>query len=518
MKRLFLLFTAAALPFLFFSFLVTHDRSTPNSLTVLYERDLPEKDVLAYHFSNMLRVRGYEVREGTFAQGEIDSFLISNPSALFLTQQRLAISLFTLHEYDCLLVKVAVAHPRNPLSGITEAEFSALLERDMLGSRAVAEKVERGRLPVGVISYSDLSLKMKPLSVDGVFPSLVAIKNGSYRGALRVYVYTGEKNSVLDDESITYECGLWLKKSFSLIAGGDIMLSRGTERYIETYGPIYPFIRIAEEIRKHDIAFANLESPISKRGSRFLPDKGIYFRADPSVAEGLKYSGFNVFSLANNHSLDWGVDGITDTIDILEENGLRYTGIGRNRQEAFRPVTFSMSGTRVAIISFNDIYPFKITESSGRTMTTLTLDSPDLKAEIARLKNNCDILIASLHTGIEYVRQPEPEKVEKMKRLIEYGVDIVIGSHPHVVQDVKIYNGGLIAYSLGNLIFDQSWSNETSVGLLLEVAFIGKKPIYYRLHLVSIKDAQARLGSIEPSLGRASFLTREKRSYEYVKN
>jgi len=91
------------------------------------------------------------------------------------------------------------------------------------------------------------------------------------------------------------------------------------------------------------------------------------------------------------------------------------------------------------------------------------------------------------------VLEPEPEKIEKMRRLINYGVDIVLGSHPHVVQEIELYRNGLIAYSLGNLIFDQNWSEETSMGLLLEIGFIGKKPVYFRPHVISIMAAQARL-------------------------
>ena len=80
-----------------------------------------------------------------------------------------------------------------------------------------------------------------------------------------------------------------------------------------------------------------------------------------------------------------------------------------------------------------------------------------------------------------------------MRRLIDYGIDIVLGSHPHVVQGIEVYRNGLIAYSLGNCIFDQSWSRETSTGMILDIGFAGEKPLYFRPRLITIEHAQAHL-------------------------
>jgi poly-gamma-glutamate synthesis protein (capsule biosynthesis protein) len=495
MKRLIFIFITVLIPFLLFSFLATSERKDSGTIIVFYDDELVRERSPVLKFSDILMRKGYDVREGTFKRESIDYFLISNPLALYVTQKRLNTGSFTLHEQDCYFVWVPVTTHTNPLNEISRFDFIDMLKRDSTGSKTVAERVERGRMALGVISFYDLRLGLKPLAIDGVFPSLNVIKNGTYPGASRFYVYTVGKNPVFDEEYIAQECGLWIKKAFSVIAGGDIMLSRGAGKYIEMYGSSYPFLYIADEIKKHDIALANLESPITERGMRFQPNKGIYFRADTSVVEGLKFSGFNVFSLANNHSFDWGIEGIMDTIELLERNGLKYSGVGRNRREALMPAIIPVGGTKVAFISFNDIYPDRIEEDNGRTLVTLTLDSPELENEVRMIKKNCDVLIASVHTGIEYVLEPEPEKIEKMRRLINYGVDIVLGSHPHVVQEIELYRNGLIAYSLGNLIFDQNWSEDTSMGLLLEIGFIGKKPVYFRTHIISIMAAQARLRS-----------------------
>ena len=98
-----------------------------------------------------------------------------------------------------------------------------------------------------------------------------------------------------------------------------------------------------------------------------------------------------------------------------------------------------------------------------------------------------------MHSGIEYVPEPESEKVKKMRELIDYGVDVVLGGGPHVIQGIEVYKGGIIAYSLGNFIFDQDWSKETSLGLLLEISFLGEKPVYFNPSVLTIDKAQAKL-------------------------
>jgi len=187
-------------------------------------------------------------------------------------------------------------------------------------------------------------------------------------------------------------------------------------------------------------------------------------------------------------------------------------------QDAFYPAVMEVHGTTVAIISINDIYPFEVSDSGMNTMLTLTYDAEALQREIRNMEKKYDIIIASVHAGIEYIDEPEPVKVDMMRKLIDYGIDVIIGHHPHVIQGIEVYGEGLIAYSLGNLIFDQKWSHETSLGLLLEICFFKNRPLYYLPQVVLIDDSQARILVNEESQSIISTLSMENSGYEYVKN
>jgi poly-gamma-glutamate synthesis protein (capsule biosynthesis protein) len=391
-----------------------------------------------------------------------------------------------------------------------------LVER--INDRETLKKVIRNRIETGFISIENLSLQVKLLSVDGILPTVEAVKGGGYPWNYSGYVYGREDNNLFDRASFRDDIWLDLDSMVTFIAGGDIMLSRGTGRHIDLNGPRYPFKKIQHIIQEHDIAFANLESPISSRGKRFVPNKGIYFRADPSVIDGLVFSGFDVFSLGNNHSLDWGTAALQDTMSILEQHGFLHSGAGTTWQEAFRPAVVDIRGTTCAIISINDIYPFEVTEGDTLTMQTLTYDAHTLQREIRTMDKKYDIIIASVHAGIEYIQKPESDKVHMMQNLIDYGVDVVIGHHPHVIQGIEVYGDGLIAYSLGNLIFDQEWSRATSLGLLLEICFLKDKPLYYVPRVVFIDDSQACLLDNGESKSIIETLSVENAAYEYVKN
>ncbi len=227
------------------------------------------------------------------------------------------------------------------------------------------------------------------------------------------------------------------------------------------------------------------------RGRKFSPDKGIYFRADPGVLRGIAGSGIDFLSLANNHSLDWGPYALEDTMNALENAGIRHAGAGKTADKAFKPAVFSVRGTRVAIIALNDVYPFTCSEPGASAMTTSLRDGA-LDAKIRELDAGHDVLIASVHAGVEYDRKQEEHKERAFRHLVDLGVDVVFGHHPHVVQGIEIYKGRVIAYSLGNFIFDQSWSAETSEGLLLEVGFSGERPLYINPMPIIIQGAQAR--------------------------
>jgi poly-gamma-glutamate synthesis protein (capsule biosynthesis protein) len=518
MKKLILLLFAIIVPLSLFSFLANIKIEDERQIDLFYESDLRNHSLILNDLTETLTDQGFDVQVGLFQSTELNSFLLSNPDALYITDRKLHSEIFVLNKIEYNLVKIAVTTPQQTLSNISSGTFDELLMKTVSSDADVIKKVSRNRIPIGVISFQNLNLNLKTLKVDETFPTLYNIRYGHYSKNYRANIYARKSNTLLEMEEFREKCGLWIDKSFSFVAGGDIMLNRGTKKYLKQFGPRYPFMEIHSEIIKHDIAFANLESPLSSRGRRFYPHKGIYFRAEPSVIEGLIFSGFDALSLGNNHALDWGVEALQDTMQYLDSGDLKYSGAGKTREEALKPAVFSVNGTSVAIIALNGIYPFHLEDDSGVSMRTLTYDKTALEQEISLLEKKYDVVIASFHSGIEYIPEPEAEKIDTMRNLVDLGVDIIVGSHPHVIQGIEVYNGGLIAYSLGNLIFDQSWSKETSLGLLLEIGFLHDKPLYYFPRVVHIDNAQAKLIQNGESKSILSSLNLESRSHEYVKN
>jgi len=518
MKKFIFIFSLIITCFIFFSFLTKTVSKDEKSLLILYDNDLKDSYVVLGDIKAKFQDSGYKLCFDYFNPEKLNSYIISNPDAIYLTDKLLHSDLFSLKKIDYLGVKIAITNINNKIDNIKEEEFRKAIKDKLPDDSETIKKIIKKKIPYGIISYGNLNLDVKPLSVDGVFPGVQNIKNGKYKMTYNAYIYTKKDLNLLNKLELENDFDCSINKCFSIIAGGDIMLSRGIKKYMEQSGYNYPFINIKDMIKEYDIAFANLESPISNNGAMFNPNKGIYFKAEPSCAEGLRYSGFDVLSLANNHALDWGSEAINDTMNILSKSGIRFTGVGRTRDEAIKPTVFNLNGSSVAFIAYNDIYPFSIKEGKN-SIQVLKLDETKLKEELSNLKQKYDILIVSVHTGREYIQYPEAKKISIMRKMIDYGADVVLGSHPHVVQGIEIYKNKLISYSLGNLIFDQNWSKETSFGLLLEINFLDKMITSFNPLIVYINNGQACIVNNDDSRNILSNIINFKwSSYELSKN
>ena len=261
------------------------------------------------------------------------------------------------------------------------------------------------------------------------------------------------------------------QEQIRIVLAGDIMLDRGVEYMIGKYGNgdfKFPFLKIADYLKETDIVFANLEGPISDTGVRV---GSIYsFRNKPESIEGLSYAGFNVISLANNHAFDYSREALEDSLAKLTRSGIDYVGAGFSESEAYSPVIKEIKGTKIGFLAYTNLGP-ETWQAAGENsgIAWISSDLSRAKDEIERAREKTDILIVSLHAGEEYQKTPTQFQIDFAKMAIDAGADLVAGHHPHVTQPFKKYQDGYIAYSLGNFIFDQSFSQETMESQTIEL-------------------------------------------------
>lgn len=259
------------------------------------------------------------------------------------------------------------------------------------------------------------------------------------------------------------------EKPITLMFVGDIMLDRGVKYMVEEYGRgdyKFPFLKIADYLNTTDILFANLESIISDKGEKV---GSIYsFRAEPQAIEGLKFAGFDIVSVANNHIFDYGRGAMEDSFWRLKEGGIDYVGSGFNEREAYSPIIKEVEGVKIAFLAFTNLgsehWSAREDQSGPSWLTT-----GNLERGIKKAKDEADLVIVSMHFGEEYLSSPTSEQEFFARLAIDAGVDLVVGHHSHIIQPIEKHGQGFIAYSLGNFVFDQAFSDQTLKGLLLKV-------------------------------------------------
>jgi poly-gamma-glutamate synthesis protein (capsule biosynthesis protein) len=258
-----------------------------------------------------------------------------------------------------------------------------------------------------------------------------------------------------------------------MIAVGDIMLSRAVEQKMIEYNDYkYPFLETAEITNKMDIVFGNLEATIIE--GRVIKSGEMIFRADPKSIIGLKLAGFNILNLANNHIMNFGKSGLESTIRNLDENNILHIGAGIGEEKIYKSVIRDVKGIKFAFLGFT--YNSDQRKSSGGEVYGVAdMEIEKMKESVEKAKSENDIVIVSMHAGTEYKISSSYFQENFARNAIDAGADLIIGHHPHVVQNVEKYKEGYILYSLGNFVFDQMWSNETRLGAIAEIIFKDKK-------------------------------------------
>jgi hypothetical protein len=237
---------------------------------------------------------------------------------------------------------------------------------------------------------------------------------------------------------------------FSILFVGDILLANEAEQHIHKKGLEYPFWKIKQELLKYDFIFANMESPITTRGEP-VEDKPYVFRVKPDDAVCLRDLKIDAVSISNNHLMDYNSEGMEDTIKTLDRLNIRHTGGGRNLAEARRPALLKYGDTNIVILAYCNRPPedYYATDS---TPGITPIDLAMIREDIESYKLPTNIVVVSLHWGIEQTHEPLPAQVSEAHAIIDAGADAIIGHHPHWPQGIELYRGRPIIYSLGNFI------------------------------------------------------------------
>jgi len=256
----------------------------------------------------------------------------------------------------------------------------------------------------------------------------------------------------------------------SIIFGGDIMLARTVEARAKSAGWENVFTAIQDALNTADCRVANLESPF-KKDKPATQSGSLVFAAKPEAVAALTAGRISAVSLANNHITDQGLGGLQETKALLSQNSLVFGGAGETQKEADAPRYLHCGTLKVGLV-------FGTYGTNFAADGVLTTPLEGVAEIIKEAKNQADVVVVVVHWGSEYQTIPSPFQKELAHRYIDAGASLVIGSHPHVIQPIESYNGGVIAYSLGNLVFDQAAGGEKTEAILLRVAFSPQKTSY----------------------------------------
>jgi hypothetical protein len=296
--------------------------------------------------------------------------------------------------------------------------------------------------------------------------------------------------------------------AWTMFAGGDILLDRGVALAIQANGVDFPFDGGTAEITglcrncspmgwdtpytkrtgnpgavRHlisgaDLAIANFENPAPNQFS--FHASGTTFSANPAYIAAVKDAGIDWVSLANNHIGDQGRRGVLQTVANLDARGIAHGGAGPNATAAHKATLIDVGGITVGMLGYDAIAPGYNATANAAGSARITAAA--LKADIkAARKAGADVVIVFPHWGIEYHAQPSAAQRQLGRAAIDAGADMVIGNHPHWAEGMEVYKGKPIWYALGNLVFDQTWSNYTMEGITLELTFRGKDLVQARI-------------------------------------
>jgi poly-gamma-glutamate capsule biosynthesis protein CapA/YwtB (metallophosphatase superfamily) len=264
--------------------------------------------------------------------------------------------------------------------------------------------------------------------------------------------------------------------------GGDVMFEEPIRSYLST--PTAVFAPIAKVLRRADVAMVNLETVITERGTP-TPAKAYLFRAPPSAFDAIRRGGIDVVTVANNHGMDYGAQGLEDTLRAAERKGVPVVGGGRSEAEAFRPWRTTVRGQRIAVIGATQVIDEEYLswwEARGRQtgVASAKYDMEDrLVRQVIKARRASDTVVVYLHWGQELEPCPLDRQVSLAERLVKAGADIIVGSHAHLLLGGGMLDRAFVDYGLGNFVFYTGGGIAARTGVV-EVTATGRRIDGYR--------------------------------------
>lgn len=282
---------------------------------------------------------------------------------------------------------------------------------------------------------------------------------------------------------------------------GDILPAARVLDYMKQYGFDYPFRETSSLLSAADITAGNLETSITERGTPELNKQYVY-RGPKEGLTPIKEAGFDFLSLANNHTMDYGWEGLSDTMDALDEADIGHAGSGNDDIEAYTPAYVEGNGKKVAFVSLTQVVP-KIEWKADRNHPGLA-EAYSFERAVASVKEargNADVVVVMVHWGTERTDLPNKQQKSLAYALVDAGADLVVGSHPHVLQGFESYKGKWIAYSLGNFVFPgMSPATTAETGILTATC---KKGGECSLQFAPMLAKLAQPAPMDPDTGKA---------------
>lgn len=237
----------------------------------------------------------------------------------------------------------------------------------------------------------------------------------------------------------------------TLAAVGDVLLGGSAAGVLAQRGFDHSFAATREHLQAADLAVGNLEAPLTVSEEEWL-DKTFRFKVPPASSAALRRAGFDVLTLANNHLGDFGPSGVLETLATLDREGIARAGAGANLAEARRPAVLEVRGEKIAFLAYSNTFPTEFYAGPGRPGTAPGY-ARYVRTDVRAARRIADYVVVSFHWGGERETVPKDYQRELAHLAIDSGAQVVLGHHPHVLQGVEAYRGGIIFYSLGNFAF-----------------------------------------------------------------